>query len=143
MAIGSPPFRRRACSRDVGHGGAIGAKKRPLRRQANQGVSTQGPGVGDYALRRRDPCERVAWCGVLKLFLQSRTSLSIKFSGDATGRADAGRWLRQGAAFAASCEGACHAPDVPDALPAIYANEAAAVPRCWPTLKPVGCEGSA
>jgi hypothetical protein len=35
---------------------------------------------------------------------------------------------------AAKC--ACHAPDVPDALPAIYANEAAAMPRCWPTLKP-------
>jgi hypothetical protein len=68
----------------------------------------------------------VAWCGEFELFVQSRTSLSIESSGDATGRADAGRWLRQGAAFAANCEGACHASDVPDALPAIYANEAAA-----------------
>jgi hypothetical protein len=52
--------------------------------------------------------------------------LSIESSGDAAGRADAGGWLRQGAALAARCEGACHAPDMPDALPAIYANEAAA-----------------
>ncbi len=104
MAIGSPSFRRRTRSCDVGRGRAISAKKRRLRRQANRVVSANEQEVGDGEPCPRGLSERVGWCSVFDMYLQSRTSLSIEFSGDATGRADAGRWLRQCAAFAASRE---------------------------------------
>jgi hypothetical protein len=104
MANGSPSFRRWTRSRDVGRGGVIGAKKRRQRRQPYRVVSANALGVGDGESWPRGLSERVAWCGVLELFLQSRTSLSIESSGDATGRADAGKWLPQDAAFAASRE---------------------------------------
>lgn len=104
MAIGSPSYRRRTRARDMGRRGAMGAEKRPLRRQTKRVVSVNELDVGDGESCPRGPSERVGWCGVLDLYLQSRTSLSIEPSGDATGRADAGRRLRQCAAFAASRE---------------------------------------
>lgn len=104
MANGSPSFRRWTRSRDVGRGGVIGAKKRRLRGQPYRVVSANELDVGAGESCPRGVAERVGWCSVLDLYLQSRTSLSIESSGDATGRADAGRWLRQCTAFAASRE---------------------------------------